>query len=214
MLYLYLDESGDLGFDFVNHQPSNFFTVSILAIRGGENRKIISNAVKRTIKNKVNNKKKKRLANELKAVSIPLSTKKYFLRHIQAAEYSIYSLTFEKMKLFFDLVYNKARCYNWMTGLLLDKIDSFDTEVGVLFTVDKSKTKYEIKEFNDYIRKNLERKINPKISFDIKHRDSTTDPCLSAIDLFTWGFFRKYEQEDEEWFDCYKDKIIYDSLHK
>lgn len=30
MWYLYLDESGDLGFDFVNKKPSKFFTVSIL----------------------------------------------------------------------------------------------------------------------------------------------------------------------------------------
>lgn len=30
MWYLYLDESGDLGFDFVNKKPSKFFTVTII----------------------------------------------------------------------------------------------------------------------------------------------------------------------------------------
>ncbi len=36
MLYLYLDESGDLGFDFINKKPSSFFTICVLAIRGHE----------------------------------------------------------------------------------------------------------------------------------------------------------------------------------
>lgn len=32
MWFLYLDESGDLGFDLVNKKSSKFFTVAILAV--------------------------------------------------------------------------------------------------------------------------------------------------------------------------------------
>ena len=32
MLHLFLDESGDLGFDFVNKKPSKFFTITILVL--------------------------------------------------------------------------------------------------------------------------------------------------------------------------------------
>jgi len=39
MWFLYLDESGDLGFDFVNRKPSKFFTITILAIKGIDNEK-------------------------------------------------------------------------------------------------------------------------------------------------------------------------------
>jgi len=41
MWYLYLDESGDLGFDFINKKPSKFFTVTILAIRGQNNKQLL-----------------------------------------------------------------------------------------------------------------------------------------------------------------------------
>ncbi|MEK6700308.1 MAG: hypothetical protein AABZ10_14850 [Nitrospirota bacterium] len=34
MLYLYLDESGDLGFDFFAKKPSKYFTVTVLAVSG------------------------------------------------------------------------------------------------------------------------------------------------------------------------------------
>jgi hypothetical protein len=34
MIFLYLDESGDLGFDFVNKRPSKYFVVTVLAYKG------------------------------------------------------------------------------------------------------------------------------------------------------------------------------------
>ncbi len=53
MWYLYLDESGDLGFDFVHKRPSNFFTVTILVVKGMENNRALANAVKKTIRRKL-----------------------------------------------------------------------------------------------------------------------------------------------------------------
>lgn len=58
MWYLYLDESGDLGFDFVNKRPSKFFTVAVLAIQGENNKKLLK-AIKITLRRKFNIKKQK-----------------------------------------------------------------------------------------------------------------------------------------------------------
>jgi len=62
--FLYLDESGDLGFDFVNKKPSKFFTVTILAIKGPENNRLLIKAVKKTLRRKLN--RRKVAAEELK----------------------------------------------------------------------------------------------------------------------------------------------------
>lgn len=80
MWYLYLDESGDLGFDFVNKRPSKFFTVSILAVSSQDaNRKLIK-AAKITLRRKLNNPKhRKRTVCELKGTGTTLEVKKYFL---------------------------------------------------------------------------------------------------------------------------------------
>lgn len=43
MLYLYLDESGDLGFDFVTKKPSEFFTICVLAVKGQANDRALAN---------------------------------------------------------------------------------------------------------------------------------------------------------------------------
>jgi hypothetical protein len=52
MLYLYLDESGDLGFDFVNKRPSAFFTICVLAIKGRENDRALVSAVRAVLRRK------------------------------------------------------------------------------------------------------------------------------------------------------------------
>ena len=67
MWYLYLDESGDLGFDFVNKKPSRFFTVTILLVKGVENNRALINGIKKTINRKLNpRKRKRRIVRELK----------------------------------------------------------------------------------------------------------------------------------------------------
>lgn len=53
MWYLYLDESGDLGFDFVNKKPSRFSTATIFALSGKDTNRALINIVKQTIKRKL-----------------------------------------------------------------------------------------------------------------------------------------------------------------
>lgn len=78
MLYLHLDESGDLGFDFLNKRPSNFFTICILVTNCKRDFLGISNAVKKTIKRKLNKNSKRNLCYELKGNNTSLEVKRYF----------------------------------------------------------------------------------------------------------------------------------------
>jgi len=88
MWYLYLDESGDLGFDFVNKKPSKFFTVTILALGSIEaNRKLVK-AVKVVLRRKLNPKgKRKRLVFELKGTGTTLEVKKYFYKQAKEIKF-------------------------------------------------------------------------------------------------------------------------------
>jgi len=104
MWYLYLDESGDLGFDFVNKKPSKFFTVAILALSCRDtNRKLIK---------------------EVKGV--------------------------------------------------------------------------------------LRRKLNSPL--DVYHLISHENYGLQAVDLFCWGVFQKYERKNNEWFNIFEKKVLFDEL--
>ncbi len=42
----------------------------------------------------------------------------------------------------------------------------------------------------------------------IYHWSSQEHRGLQAVDLFSWGIFRKYERSDEDWYSSYKAKIL------
>ena len=52
-MHIFLDESGDLGFDFTSRKPSKFFTITLLVCKDKHSLDTIEIAVYRTIKNKL-----------------------------------------------------------------------------------------------------------------------------------------------------------------
>ena len=214
MLYLYLDESGDLGFDFVTKKPSKFFSVGILLFKDERTKKKIDKLVKRTLRKKLNPKsKRKRFVPELKGSSTTIKIKKYFYRLIKDVNFSLYFITLNKRRVYPELAKDKSRVYNFISRLLLDSIDYGKNGRRIKLIIDKSKSKPEITNFNKYIRRQLEAEIDPKTPLEIVHEDSCADHCLNVIDLFVWGVFRKYEKRDFEWYDVFKEKIRYEDVY-
>jgi len=209
MWYLYLDESGDLGFDFVNKKPSKFFTVTILALGGVEPNRELIKAVKVVLRRKLNPKsKRKRLVLELKGTGTTLEIKRYFYKQIKDIKFGLYSITLNKRRVYDRLVKEKSKVYNFVARQVLDHIpfEKNDNE-RVELIIDKSKSKPEIEEFNSYIRNQLEGRLNPKTPLDMYHWKSHETPGLQAADMFCWGIFEKYERNRIEWFEIFEDKV-------
>ncbi len=214
MWYLYLDESGDLGFDFVNKKPSKFFTVTILALRGVDNNRKLKKTVKITLRRKLNPPgKMKRLVAELKGSSTTLEIKKYFYKQIKEVTFVLYTISLNKRRVYENLINNKPRVYNFIARQLLDQIPFEKASSRVELIIDKSKSKPEISEFNRYISSQLEGRLNPKVPLDIYHWLSHEIPGLQAADMFCWGIFRKYEKNDLEWYDFFAKKIKYETKY-
>ena len=204
MLYLYLDESGDLGFDFVNKKPSDFFVVCILDVEGRENNKRLSKIVNVVLKRKIPKASK---IVELKGSLTPLKLKKYFYEKIKNVQFSLYTVILDKKKSYRSLWADKERIYSHISYLLLDKIKLVDRGLRILLVIDRSKSKENIRAFDKYILNLLKGKLSPAVPLDIVHLDSHTTQCLQITDLFCWGIFRKYEKNDAVWYDLFKDKI-------
>lgn len=98
-LSIYLDESGDLGFDWAKTKTSRYFVVTLLAC---QDLKVVSGikcAIKRTLKKKINhNKNKRRLVDELKGSATTFEIKRYFYQHLPYKGWYIYSLILNKEK--------------------------------------------------------------------------------------------------------------------
>jgi hypothetical protein len=118
MWYLYLDESGDLGFDFVHKKPSNFFTVTILVVKGMENNRALINAVKKTIKRKLDPKRKRKsIDTELKGERTSIKVKEFFYKQLANIPFEIFCMTMNKRRAFSMLADEKHRI-NHLQGKL------------------------------------------------------------------------------------------------
>lgn len=214
MWYLYLDESGDLGFDFVNKKPSKFFTVAILAISCQDaNRKLIK-VVKGVLRRKLNSPKhRKRIVHELKGTGTTIEIKKYFFEKVKDIKFGVYSITLNKKMVYERLTKNKSRVYNYVSRKVLDQIPFEKNDKDrVELIIDKSMAKPEIEEFNLYIRRQLEGRLSPNTPLDIYHLISHENYGLQAVDLFCWGVFQKYERKNTEWFSIFEKKVLFDEL--
>lgn len=202
-LIIYLDESGDLGCDFENKQPSRFFVIVVLVCKDAAMDKQLQKAVSRTIKNKLGIK-----TNELKGAKTELKIKTYFLAQLHklaARDLEIYAVIVDKRKLLKTDTQNKSNLYNQITSMLLQQIAIQDV-CAVTLIVDKSKNKHGMKVFDDY----LKRQLNLEISFFIHHYSSSASRGLQAVDLFCWGIYRKYEHQDTEWYQAFESVISYE----
>ena len=215
-MYIYLDESGDLGFDFSKAKTSRYFVITLLVCCSKQVQDGFKTAVNRTLKNKLNHKKiKKCEVIELKGSQTTLAIKQYFTRHLPLAGWNIYSVTLNKVRTQEHLRTRagKKKLYNFLAHFILEKVD-FPKDVPVVsLIVDRCKNKEEIKDFNKYMANQLEVLLPLDALLRIDHLSSEENAGLQAVDLFCWGIARKYNLNETDWFDCYRDKIIFDMIY-
>ena len=213
-MYIYLDESGDLGFDFEKQKTTKKFVITILICFSTESRNEFVKAVRRTLKNKLNHKKnRKRYVKELKGTNTTLEIKKYFFRNIKNGNWSIYTLVLNKFRVIKRLQTKngKKKLYNFLSHFLLSKLDLTNLYKNVELVVDRCKNKEEIKDFNQYLANQLEASLPLETDLNILHLTSEESTQLQAVDLFCWGIFRKYENADMKWYNEYRNKIVFET---
>ncbi len=212
-MFIYLDESGDLGFDFTKKKTTKNFVITLLLCHTEEARNDFKKAVSRTLKNKLNNKKRKRRVNELKGTNTTLEIKKYFYRNIKNAEWDIYVLSLNKYRVERRLQGkdSKKKLYNFLARFLLEHLPLAEVSRNVELIVDRCKNKKEIRDFNQYLANCLKALLPLNTDFNISHLTSEESMQLQAVDLFSWGIFRKYEFNDKVWYDVYRRKVVFET---
>jgi len=211
MWYLYIDESGDLGFDFVNKKPSRFFTVCILATSHRDSFNCIRSAVRKTTDRKMRKTRGKPPV-ELKGSRTSRELKEYFWRQVQHSTFGIYAVTLNKRRVYDQLADEKDRVYNYIARQVIDRLPFERAGDRVQIVVDQSKGQTAIREFDEYIKDQLQGRLNPQVALSIDHRHSHQDLMLQAVDLFSWGIFRKYERGETAWYSAFSSKIVVDDL--
>lgn len=186
-MFIYLDESGDLGFDYTKQKTTKKFIITMLVCYSKIARGEFKKAVRRTLKNKLNQKaKNSRYITELKGTNTTLEIKEYFLRNVKNDEWNIYALALNKVRVEPRLrtKVGKSKLYNFLSRFLLEKLPVGKAERNVELVVDRCKNKEEVKDFNQYLINQLEALLPLNIALNISHLTSAESAELQAVDLF------------------------------
>jgi hypothetical protein len=159
-LIIYLDESGDLGFDFSKRKTSKKFVITLLVCDGKGAADMFRKAVRRTLKNKLQRKHNRhsKSISELKGAKTSLETKKYFYRNLSLGSWRIYTVTLNKQRVNEDLRRPgaKKKLYNFLARFILERIDLRHASPAVTLVTDRCKDREEIRDFNQYVANQLE----------------------------------------------------------
>lgn len=214
-MIIYLDESGDLGFDFTLAKTSRFFVMSLLVCEDAAVSQQIITAVKRTIKHKLGNRVK-----ELKGSNTSLMVKKYFLAHMQQEKrWELLTIVADKkiwhryhiarkQKLFAEFFYTEVAVR------LLTAVKFSNAKSSVNLIIDRSMSKPLIEAFDKKLIHTLTPLIPSHYNLIIKHRNSELEAGLQAIDLFSWGVARKHQAGDLDWYSCFVDRLAVEMKYR
>ncbi len=213
-MIIYLDESGDLGFNFSKPKTSRKFVITLLVCDGADSAEGFRKAARRTLKNKLNHKKRNsRVIPELKGTGTTLTIKQYFYRQVPANGWRIYTVALNKVRVEENLQtkYGKKKLYNFLARFIIEQVDLNNAAPAVTLVMDRCKNKEEIKDFNGYVANQLESLLPLNVPLNIYHESSQENAGLQAVDLFCWGIYRKYEALDLEWYQLYQGNIVFET---
>ncbi|CAD6494619.1 MAG: hypothetical protein LAKADJCE_00858 [Candidatus Argoarchaeum ethanivorans] len=191
MIYIFIDESGDLGLG-----GSKYLVLSALIIEDYF-------PLDRMIKNMRRHKFRKELrkASEIKANRSSDELRRYMLKKLNEAKNTrVLYIVLEKKKLYSEyLKNNKHKLYNYVAGKLARQI-TLDN-VNVEIRIDKSKGKQILREdFNNYFLKSLNERSTINRA-TVHHSYSHSWAGLQFADMLAWACFHKFEHNNSEFID-------------
>lgn len=212
-MIIFLDESGDLGFDFNKPKTSRKFVITLLVCNNAECNIGFRKAVRRTLKKKLNHRGNGRVVQELKGIGTTLAAKSYFYRNLPTDGWRLYTVILNKERVYDTLQkpQSKKKLYNFLARFILERIDLSSAAPAVTLVTDRCKNREEIIDFNSYVANQLEALLPLNVPLNIYHERSHENAGLQAVDLFCWGIFRKYEAGDTEWYEMYREAIAFET---
>lgn len=192
-IHIYLDESGDLGF---NSESSNHIVIALLITKSPYK---IERCIKRIRQRKL--KKKLKELPEIKFNKSSNHIREKTLACIAKESIEIAYIVLDKNGLNPGRQHHKQEVYNFITGYLLSCLPYGNTTRSKLVVDKRISSKVIRADFDQYVKQKASFKV------EITHENSEYNKCLQAVDFIAGAIFRKYESSDNRFYDIIKDKI-------
>lgn len=209
MSYIFLDESGDLGFN-PQKRSSKYFIVTILA---NKEKKPLEKIVKK-IHSQLRKKVKKLSGGVLHCTKEKPGTRKRLPQYLKKTDSTIMAVCLTKSRVHTKLQDEKHVLYNYVTNILLDRILTKKLIRGsekIEFVISKRETnKFLNDNFTSYLKNQA--KLNHDILIEVVIKTPSEEKSLQVVDFVSWSLFNKYEYKKMEYYEIFKKMIVEENM--
>lgn len=204
MYYIFMDESGNLGFNFDKRATTSYFLITFLFSRS---KRPIEKCVKKV---HLGLRKKYKKIGVLHAYIEEPVTKRRLLSLLAEKDCKIMTILLNKKKVYTKLQDEKPVLYNYVTNILLDRIFTkklIQSDDSIKIIASRKETnKFLNENFKSYLHSQLAANYKVKVSISVK--TPAEQKALQAVDFVSWAIFRKYEYKDDTYYNLIRGKIV------
>jgi hypothetical protein len=198
MLYVYVDESGDLGF---TEKSSRYYVIATAEVSNP----LIAERVIKRVRKKL--KKKEKSISEFKFSRSDEKIRNFVLKEAVKAEMNFSAIVLDKKMVYQYLKDKKDVLHNYLTGFLAESLSYYEDETDFRIVVDKFIMRKEKRdEFNSYLHRRLQNFCKAKI-FEVIHESSEQHAGLQIADFVAGAVFQKYERQKEDYYSIIRPKM-------
>jgi len=180
MAYIFLDESGDLGFDFSKKRTTKFFIITVLF---SQTKRPIEKCVRNIHRNL--RKKYKKIHGVLHATSEEPVIRQRMLKKLATKDCVLMVIYLNKSRVYTKLQNEKAVLYNYVTNILLDRIVTkklISIKGTIHLIASKRETnKFLNENFSSYLKSKT--RINHELDLHVDIKTPTQEKALQAVDF-------------------------------
>ncbi len=207
MVYIFLDESGDLGFNFKKKKTSRYFIITALLTK---NKTQLEKIVKKIFRDLAPNEIKTRGGTLHAHKESPKTRQKLLgLFHNQTGT-NIAVIYIKKQIAHTNLFKKKHHLYSQIINELLSRICEKElipkNEILHIYASRRETNRSLNTHFSSYLKKELE--THYKISAEICVLSPSAEKGLQVADMISWSIFRKYEHGDITYYETIAKEII------
>ena len=196
MLYVYVDESGDLGF---TERSSRYYVIATAEVSNP----LIAERIIKKVRKKL--KKKERNIPEFKFSSSSEKIRNSILKEAVEAEMNFSAIVLEKRMVYQRLRDKKDILHNYLTGFLIESLSYYEDESDFRIIVDKFIMQKEKRdEFNSYMQMRIS---NFGKRLEIFHESSEQHAGIQIADFVAGAVFQKYERQKESYYSIILPKM-------
>ena len=202
MIYIYLDERGNLGFDLKKVKPSNYFVIACIRIDDEETNKRLNRIIKRVRLRHL--KKQYKEKPELKFSNTSPDIRKQVLKSVANENIKVYCLIANKKNIKKHLQEDKTLLYSLLIKTLFeDTFKQLKKDKLVIF-MDRMLSQSNQEIFKTYILTQHEDLLYKIPKIDITHDNSMLNQGLQVADFIVGAIALKYETNNLEYYEIIK----------